>query len=198
MREACSARWHSRDPVAGGASGRARGKGRSNPIFRLSVSLVQLDAVVTDRKGHHVTDLGPSDFLVMQDGRPQPVTAVAYVRADEHLLDDTGTPIVSRPASPRDARRVIALIVDDSRMSFESIARTRTVLRRFVDEQLMPDDLVCFITTSGGIGAKWDFTYRPCRAQGRRCASEVLAVECHDEVRDGSNRREHAGRPVGN
>ena len=70
------------------------GKADPNPIFRLSVSLVQLDAVVTDRKGHHVTDLGPSDFLVMQDGRPQPVTAVAYVRADEHLLDDTGTPIV--------------------------------------------------------------------------------------------------------
>ena len=95
----------------------------------------------------------------MQDGRPQPVTAVAYVRADERLLDETGTPLASRPTSPKDARRVIAVIVDDSRMSFESIARTRTVLRRFVDEQLMPDDLVCLITTSGGIGSKWDFTY---------------------------------------
>ena len=144
--------------LAGRPAGQ-EGKSDPNPIFRLSVSLVQLDAVVTDRKGHHVTDLGPSDFLVMQDGRPQPVTAVAYVRADERLLDETGTPLVSRPTSPKDARRVIAVIVDDSRMSFESIARTRTVLRRFVDEQLMPDDLVCLITTSGGIGSKWDFTY---------------------------------------
>lgn len=144
--------------LAGRPAGQ-EGKYDPNPIFRLSVSLIQLDAVVTDRKGHHVTDLGPSDFVVMQDGRPQPVTAVAYVRADERLLDETGTPLVSRPTSPKDARRVIAVIVDDSRMSFESIARTRTVLRRFVDEQLMPDDLVCLITTSGGIGSKWDFTY---------------------------------------
>ena len=145
--------------LAGRPAGQEATKPDPGPIFRLSVSLVQLDAVVTDRKGHHVTDLGPSDFLVMQDGRPQPVTAVAYVRADERLLDETGTPIVSRPTSPRDARRVIAVIVDDSRMSFESIARTRTVLRRFVDEQLMPDDLVCLVTTSGRIGSQWDFTY---------------------------------------
>jgi hypothetical protein len=38
------------------------------PVFRLSVSLVQVDAVVTDRKGHHVTTLGPADFRVLQDG----------------------------------------------------------------------------------------------------------------------------------
>jgi hypothetical protein len=38
------------------------------PIFRLSVSLVQLDAVVTDKKGHHVTTLGKDDFEIFQDG----------------------------------------------------------------------------------------------------------------------------------
>ncbi len=145
--------------LAGRPAAQEASKSDRAPIFRLSVSLVQLDAVVTDRKGHHVTDLGPSDFVVMQDGRPQPVTAVAYVRAEEPLVDESGIPLVSRPTSPRDARRVIALVVDDSRMSFESVARTRTVLRRFVDEQLLPDDLVCLITTSGGIGSKWDFTY---------------------------------------
>ena len=50
------------------------------PVFRLSVTLAQVDAVVTDRKGRHVTTLGPADFQVFQDGRLQPVTAVAYIR----------------------------------------------------------------------------------------------------------------------
>ena len=64
----------------------------SQPIFRLTVSLVQLDAVVTDRHGRHVTTLGPDDFEVYQDGHPQPVTAVTYVGAEETWVDTSGLP----------------------------------------------------------------------------------------------------------
>jgi VWFA-related protein len=130
------------------------------PVFRLSVSLVQVDAVVTDRKGHHVTTLGPADFRVFQDGKPQPVTAVAYIRADERYLDETGAPEPIRvPTRPHDARRVIGVVVDDLRMTFGSMYRARTALRRFVDEELQPDDLVTVVTTSGGRNARWPFTF---------------------------------------
>jgi VWFA-related protein len=130
------------------------------PVFRLSVSLVQVDAVVTDRKGRHVTTLGPADFQVLQDGKPQPVTAVAYVRADERYLDASGAPEpVVIPTSPRQARRVIALVVDDSRMTFESIYHTRLGLQRFVDRELQADDLVTVVTTSGTRGTSWPFTF---------------------------------------
>jgi VWFA-related protein len=130
------------------------------PVFRLSVTLAQVDAVVTDRKGRHVTTLGPADFQVFQDGRLQPVTAVAYIRADERYLDERGVPEpIIVPARPRDARRVIGLVVDDSRMTFESLYRTRMGLRRFVDEQLQPDDLASVVTTSGARGARWPFTF---------------------------------------
>jgi VWFA-related protein len=132
----------------------------TGPVFRLSVSLVQVDAVVTDRKGRHVTTLGPADFQVLQDGKPQPVTAVAYVRSDERYLDASGQPEpVVTPASPRGARRIIALVVDDSRMTFESIYRTRVSLQRFVDGELQPDDLVTVVTTSGSRGTSWPFTF---------------------------------------
>jgi len=130
------------------------------PVFRLSVSLVQVDAVVTDRKGRHVTTLGPADFLVFQDGKPQPVTAVAYMRTDEQYFDQTGAPEpVVVPTSPRDARRVIGVVIDDSRMTFESMYRTRSALRRFVDGSLQPDDLVTIVTTSGARGTTWPFTF---------------------------------------
>jgi VWFA-related protein len=130
------------------------------PVFRLSVSLVQVDAVVTDRKNRHVTTLGPADFQVLQDGKPQPVTAVAYMRTDERYLDESGAPEPAVvPISPRDARRVIGIIVDDSRMTFESVYRTRMGLRRLVDEQLEPADLVTVVTTSGMRGTSWPFTF---------------------------------------
>ena len=59
---------------------------------------------LTDRKGRHVTTLGPADFQVFQDGRLQPVTAVAYIRADERYLDEHGVPEpIAVPTNPRDA-----------------------------------------------------------------------------------------------
>ena len=72
---------------------------QAGPVFRLSVSLVQVDAVVTDRKGRHVTTLGPADFQVFEDGKPQAVTAVAYMHTDDRYLDEAGVP--EPPMVPR-------------------------------------------------------------------------------------------------
>jgi VWFA-related protein len=130
------------------------------PVFRLSVSLVQLDAVVTDRRGRHVTTLGPEDFDVRQDGRPQRVVAATYVRADERWEDTSGLPpIVPAMRGAADSARTIAVVVDDLRMSFESVYRAREGLKRFVDTQLLPDDYVALVTTSGAPGSSLSFTY---------------------------------------
>jgi hypothetical protein len=37
------------------------------PTLRITVTLVQIDAVVTDSGGRHVMDLGPEDFELLQD-----------------------------------------------------------------------------------------------------------------------------------
>jgi VWFA-related protein len=130
------------------------------PIFRLSVSLVQLDAVVTDRRGRHVTTLGPEDFDVRQDGRPQRVVAATYVRADERWEDTSGLPpLAGSPRAAADAARTIAIVIDDLRMSFESVHRAREGLGRFVDAALLPDDYVALVTTSGAPGSSIAFTY---------------------------------------
>jgi VWFA-related protein len=137
----------------------------ARPIFRLSVSLIQLDAVVTDRKGQHVPDLGPDDFEVLQDGQPQRVTAAVYVKIDDFAPTSPmrGQSRASTPSrSPRveDARRTIAVVVDDLRMSFTSIYYTRRALRRFVAEDLRPDDLAGVTMTSGAHGFPESLTFR--------------------------------------
>ena len=125
------------------------------PIFRLSVSLVQLDAVVTDGKGRHVTTLGKDDFEIFQDGKAQPITAVSYVERPRR----TGwiRPVCRRfplkTLRPTDARRIFGIVVDDLRMSFESIFYARHGLGRFADRQFVPGDRVMLVTTSGGYSA---------------------------------------------
>ena len=54
---------------------------QSNPdnVIRITVNLVQVDAVVTDSKDKPVTNLKKEDFVVLQDGKPQVITNFSYV-----------------------------------------------------------------------------------------------------------------------
>jgi VWFA-related protein len=141
------------------------------PTFRAGTRLATFDAVVTDRKGRHVTDLTPADFEVVERGRRQTVRQVAYV----HALRPDGAPTAAAgadaPAAPAPAMpgasglpsreqtgRVMAIVVDDLRMSLRSTVDVRTMLNRYVDRQLRPGDLVAIIRTAGGAGALQQFT----------------------------------------
>ena len=141
--------------------GPTRSHASDQPIFRLTVALVQLDVVVTDGKGRHVTTLGPEDFEVFQDGHRQPVTAVSYVDNAEVWEDTSGLPPLPPEAlHPRDARRAMAIVVDDLRMSFESVYYARRGLQRFVDREFQPGDLAMLVTTSG-FGRKPELSFSP-------------------------------------
>jgi VWFA-related protein len=119
------------------------------PRLRISTTLVEIDAVVTDRDGRHVTDLKPEDFELIQDGRPQKISSVRYVS-----LDARG------PASggDEDIRRTVAIVIDTLNMSFASMNHTRQALLRFVDTQIEPGDRVAIIDMDRN-GARYeDFT----------------------------------------
>ncbi len=132
-------------------------------VVRITTNLVQLDVVVTDKRGNQVTDLKVEDFEVLQDGRPQQITNFSYVAArtaapagDGSKLDETTTP--ARAAERGQVRRTIALVVDDLGLSFPSTERVRQALREFVEKQIGPGDLVAILRTGAGGGALQQFT----------------------------------------
>lgn len=130
--------------------------------LRISVTLVQVDAVVTGPGGRQVTDLGKDDFEVFEDGKPRTVTYFSYVRTGGGT-QPAGSQQKAISAVPGFARyntvtRTIALLVDDLKMSFDGINHTRETLKKFVDQQMSPGDLVAVVTTSGGISALQQFT----------------------------------------
>ena len=141
----------------------------NDDVVRISTNLVQVDAVVTDKDGRLVTDLRPDEVEIFEDGRPQKVTNFSFVSTESGVAQ----PITVKPTAPADksappvppvrlrpeqVRRTVALVVDDLGLSFESMATVRRALKKFVDEQVQPGDLVAIIRTGGGIGALQQFT----------------------------------------
>jgi VWFA-related protein len=137
-------------------------------VVRITTNLVQVDAVVT-KNGKQVTDLTAEDFDLFEDGKPQKITHFSYVSnvpsanpaqtaAPPVKKDAIAAPVLPAVARPNDVRRIMALVIDDLGMSFESVSRVRKQARKFIDEKLQPNDLVAIIRTGGDVGALQQFT----------------------------------------
>jgi VWFA-related protein len=144
-------------------------------VVRITTNLVQVDAVVTDKSGKLVTDLKPEEFEIYEDSREQKITNFSFVSTESEATAQPPQPVAEKtsPPAPGDRnapplppvrlrreqiRRTIAVVVDDLGLSFESTAYVRQSLKKFVDKQVQPGDLVAIIRTSGGIGALQQFT----------------------------------------
>ena len=140
-------------------------KSAQEDVVRITTNLVQIDVVVTDKDGKQVTDLRPDEFEILEDDKRQQITNFSYVSALGQMAAVTGgrpaegAAATKGPAVPparlkrEQVRRTIALVVDDLGLSFESMGSARQGLRKFVDEQMQPNDLVAILRTSASGGA---------------------------------------------
>jgi len=134
------------------------------PVIRVTVNLVQLDAVVTDSSGNQITTLRPDDFRVFEDGQPQAITNLSYVRVGSRVSETPATPtglpnLDSVQVWREQVHRVIAVVVDDLHLSFVNTGSVRKAVRAFVDKDIQPDDLVAILHTSGSMGPLQQFTH---------------------------------------
>src|SRR5579885_55450 len=137
----------------------------SPPLLRITVTLVQVDAVVTDSHGRRVPNLEASDFELLQDGVPQQISYFSYVPAPEPLPAPPPVPkgqqaprLAPEPITAAQVRRTIALVVDDLALSFAGVGRVRDALRKFVEQEMQPGDLVAVVRTGGGVALLEQFT----------------------------------------
>jgi VWFA-related protein len=147
----------------------------TDTVIRINVNLVQVDAVVMDSKDKPVTDLKKEDFEILQDGKPQAITNFSFITTTRPPVAVAAAPASRQtapgphapppPAMPvrmgdarHTARRTIAMVVDDLGLSFESIAHLRSALKKYVDTEMQPGDLVAVIRTGAGMGSLQQFT----------------------------------------
>ncbi len=139
-------------------------------VVKITTTLIQLDVVVTDKKGNQVTDLKPEDFEIYENGKKQDITNLSYISSNSAKQPIDGTqpgskkndklsaPIPPVKLKPEQIRRTYAMVVDDLGLSFENVSTVKYTLKKFVNEQMQPGDLVAIIRTGSGIGALQSFT----------------------------------------
>ena len=143
----------------------------ADTVIHITVNLVQVDAVVMDSKDKPVTDLRKEDFVILQDGKPQVITNFSFINTKEGVVRTApakpaavakGAKLPPPPPAiatrPKQVRRTVALVVDDLGLSFESIVRVRQSLKRYVDREMQPGDVVGIIRTGSGMGSLQQFT----------------------------------------
>ncbi len=133
--------------------------GKTDFIIRVGVEEVRLDAVVLDRKGRQITDLTVDDFEIRQNGTIQKITSATYIseyQAQPKVPSGAAQnsklppPIPIPMLTQKDVRRTFVFVVDNIMMDFTQIYDARKALRKFVETQMQPGDLVVIVPTAGG------------------------------------------------
>lgn len=122
------------------------------PVFRAKVDLVRVDVSVTGRRRAPVHDLTKSDFILEEDGVPQAIETMQFIRLDgtrTSELDESleiRSPEHAALEAAREDVRLFAIFLDDYHVDKrpEITARVRRTLKHLV-ELFGPNDLVTIV-----------------------------------------------------
>lgn len=118
-----------------GATVAAGDKEPALPTFRAGAEVVNLTVSVRDAHGQLVADLGPDDFQVFEDGRPQRVQLFAPAvqpGQDEALALDLGLLLDTSESMSKE----IKLTQEAASRFLEAIPRARDLLTVFFDQDI--------------------------------------------------------------
>jgi VWFA-related protein len=152
------------------ATGSVHGQGGQPPApqqpagtFRAEINYVEVDARVLDAQGKFIPDLTAGDFQVLEEGKPQQVTAFSLVNIP---VERRERPLfASKPIEP-DVRtnvgsaegRIYLIVLDTLHTNALRSQRIRLAARQFVERYIGANDIAAVVHTAGVSNANQDFT----------------------------------------
>lgn len=158
------------------------------PIIRRTTRAVNVDVVVTDRKGQPVQGLGKEDFQILDNGQPEQITSFSTRLHTDALTIGIHSPIPGEynndPQRSGLADEGASLILFDTiNTAYLSQAYSLGKIRIFL-RQLRPEDQIgIYVLTENGLKVVYD--------AGRPAAALLDAMQQYDEV----HRAKGAGKP---
>jgi VWFA-related protein len=132
-------------------------------VIRTNTELVQTAVTVLDKKGNFVDGLQREQFQLTVDGKPREVAFFERIAAGstrERELATRGVGVNSNaPLPPATVPgRTIIFFIDDLHLEPDSLSRTRSMLKHFLDHEMSSRDNVAIVSASGQIGFLEQFT----------------------------------------
>jgi VWFA-related protein len=131
--------------------------------IEINVNRVFLSVVVRDKQGRAVSDLKQEDFQVLDNDKPEVVSAFTV---QKHVpLENkppagpaSSTPGVPPPAAPLPSpspapQRFVVFIFDDMHLSVEDLAAAKTAGVQALTEALVDPDMAAIVSTSGKVNS---------------------------------------------
>ena len=174
--------------------------------FRVEANFVEVDTFVADAAGRPVTGLTDKDFQILENGKPQVVSAFSYVSLP---VDRPERPLLSPTAIEPDVQsnigldgRIYLFVLDDQHVDFTRTARVKASLAGFFDRNFGANDLAAVVFTGGRAVDGQDFTNNPRllraavdRFAGSKLRSSTLErLDEYSRLQAGGLRR--AGDPI--
>lgn len=130
--------------------------------FRVEINYVEVDAIVTDASGNIVSNLRREDFQVLEDGKPQKISAFSLVnipieRAERPLFAAAPIEPDVRSNATMDGRLYV-IVLDDYHVDITRVPRVKAAMRRFIEGNFGVNDLAAVVYTSGRANDGQDFT----------------------------------------
>jgi VWFA-related protein len=129
-------------------------------VVRVETELVQTDVMVFDKSGKFVDGLTREQFELKVDGRAVPLAFFERVSGPPKGAAAPGAAAAAAnaAAASRANGRTVVFFIDDLHLSLDSLNPTRGAITRFIDEEMVPGDLVGVFTASGQLGFLSQFT----------------------------------------
>lgn len=133
----------------------------------IEVSIVNVEVFVTDKEGNRVRNLKPSDFVIRENGKVQPVTNFAEYAPEGReergtVAVEAGTEAAPQPtpqtAKAEDVQRTIVLFFDDFTMPEFAAKEFFGGVRDLLQRTVRPGDAVAVVSWSGLSLIRQEFT----------------------------------------
>lgn len=136
---------------------------QTNQVISTVSPVVLVDAVVTDKKGHYVTDLKQGDFKVFEDNKEQTISSFSF-EADP-TIQSAGQ------------RHYMILFFDNSSMGMPEQMQARDAATKFVQSNAGPDRLMAVVNFGGSLVVQQNFTSNPKLLQAAVSGSKPPDIE---------------------
>src|SRR5436190_2809953 len=135
--------WPANAPVAHSQSQQTP-QPTQTPVFRSTANVVQVDAYPT-KDGHIVEGLTTKDFQILEDGKPQQIDSVEFIRIEPNAIDslkvDPNTQEEGNKLAADPKNRLFVIFLDHFHSSLAGSYNVARPLVTFLNRLMTPGDL---------------------------------------------------------